>query len=443
MSFEALNLHKTLLNAVLQQGYVTPSPVQEQAIPAVLTGQDVMAAAQTGTGKTAAFGLPVVQLLAQGTKARSTSIRALILTPTRELAAQVCEHISVYSAPMNLNTDVVFGGVNIRPQISRLRRGVDILVATPGRLLDLYHQKAVDFSQIEVFILDEADRMLDMGFIPDIKKIIRNLPEKRQNLMFSATFSGDIRKLAESFLSTPIKIDVSPRNSTADTVKQWIHPVDKRRKAELLAHLIWENIWDPVLIFCRTKHGANKLAKKLELEKIPTMAIHGNKTQGARNRALQSFKDGKIRALVATDIAARGIDIEQLPQVVNYDLPDVPEDYVHRIGRTGRAGATGQAISLVSLDEKKQLRDIERLIKQPLESIVIKGFEPTETDADVAEAKAQALKRKQEAQAGRQRNKQRRGARNRSSHPAKKDTRSFKSTKAPQGSKKRPKNTHK
>ena len=406
MSFEALNLHPSLLEVIEKQGYTEPSPIQEQAIPAVLTGKDVMAAAQTGTGKTDAFGLPLVQLLSKNPKAKRIAIRSLILTPTRELAAQVCESIKPYASAMNLNCDVVFGGVKINPQILRLRQGNDILVATPGRLIDLHNQRAVDFSKIECLILDEADRMLDMGFIPDIRKIIKALPEKRQNLMFSATFSKDIRRLAEGILTKPINIDVSPRNSTATTVKQWIHPVDKARKAELLAHLIWDKVWDPVLIFTRTKHGADRLVKRLEREKIPSMAIHGNKTQGARTRALKNFKEGKIRALVATDIAARGIDIEQLPQVVNYELPSVAEDYVHRIGRTGRAGMDGQAISLVSLDEKKQLKEIERLIKADLESIVVEGFETTETAEFVAKNKEAQNEQRKKAQEGRRKNRE-------------------------------------
>ena len=407
MSFEKLNLRQSLLEVIAKQGYTEPSPIQEKAIPAVLSGNDVMAAAQTGTGKTDAFGLPLVQLLAQGEKAKRIAIRSLILTPTRELAAQVCESIKPYAKAMNLSCDVVYGGVKINPQILRLRQGNDILVATPGRLLDLHNQRAVDFSKVECLILDEADRMLDMGFIPDIRRILKALPPRRQNLMFSATFSGDIRKLAESFLHKPIQIDISPRNSTAETVEQWMHPVDKARKAELLAHLIWDKVWDPVLIFTRTKHGADRLVKRLEREKIPSMAIHGNKSQGARTRALKNFKDGKIRALVATDIAARGIDIEQLPQVVNYELPSVAEDYVHRIGRTGRAGQAGQAISLMSLDEKKQLKEIEKLIKVKLDSIVIEGFEPTETAEFVEKNKQEQKEQKRKAQEGRRKNRER------------------------------------
>ncbi len=407
MSFDDLNLHPSLLEVIEKQGYETPSPIQEKAIPVVLKGKDVMAAAQTGTGKTDAFGLPLVQRLAEGKKAGRNETRSLILTPTRELAAQVCESIKGYAAAMNLNCAVVYGGVKINPQILKLRLGNDILVATPGRLLDLYNQKAIDFSKLECLILDEADRMLDMGFIHDIRKIIKALPANRQNLMFSATFSKDIRRLAEGILHNPVNVDVSPRNSTAVTVKQWIHLVDKSRKSELLAHLIWDMVWDPVLIFTRTKHGADRLVKKLEREKIPSLAIHGNKSQGARTRALNSFKTGKIRALVATDIAARGIDIDQLPQVVNFDLPSVAEDYVHRIGRTGRAGMEGQAISLVCLAEEKQLADIERLINVKLERIPVAGFETTETKETVAKDKTKQDEQRQKMREGRKKSRER------------------------------------
>lgn len=442
MSFKSLKLNEALLEIIERQGYSQPTPIQVQAIPAVLSGSDVMAAAQTGTGKTAAFALPLVQRLAPETKHNNKSkhtIRTLILTPTRELAAQVCEHVTVYAEVLGLRCDVVYGGVKIRPQISSLRRGVDILVATPGRLLDLYSQRALDFSNVECFVLDEADRMLDMGFIPDIRKIIKSLPKQRQNLMFSATLSSDIRKLAETFLHQPIRIDVSPKSSTADTVKQWIHRVDQVRKAELLSHLIWDKVWDPVLIFISTKHGADRLVKHLENEQIASMAIHGNKSQGARNRALQSFKTGKIRALVATDVAARGIDIEQLPFVVNYDLPNVPADYVHRIGRTGRAGMTGQAISLVSLFESKELADIERLIKTKLERIPVEGFEPKETEAEVRLKQEQQKQRKIQAQKNRSKRKQKKTGKkfNRQSGAKEQGLRSPKSTRASKKTKKR------
>ncbi len=376
MSFSSLGLSPLILDAVTEQGYNEPSPIQAQAIPVVLEGRDVMAAAQTGTGKTAGFTLPILEILARGQKAGPNQARALILTPTRELAAQVAESVQTYGKHLPLRSAVVFGGVKINPQMMKLRQGVDILIATPGRLLDLYNQNAVRFNHLEVLVLDEADRMLDMGFIHDIRKIISRLPKERQNLMFSATFSDQIRDLAKTIVHNPVEISVTPRNTTAKSVKQWICPVDKKRKPALLTHLIWENRWEQVLVFTRTKHGANRLTKQLEQEGIKAAAIHGNKSQGARTRALDSFKRGKIRALVATDIAARGLDIDQLPQVVNFDLPSVPEDYIHRIGRTGRAGSTGQAVSLVSHDEFKQLSDIERLIGELLDREEIEGFEP-------------------------------------------------------------------
>ncbi|ABZ78132.1 DEAD/DEAH box helicase domain protein [Shewanella halifaxensis HAW-EB4] len=377
MSFASLGLSAQILKAVANKGYDTPSPIQAQAIPAVLEGKDVMAAAQTGTGKTAGFTLPLLELLSKGTKAPAKQVRALVLTPTRELAAQIGESVEVYGQFLPLKSAVIFGGVGIGPQITKLNRGVDILVATPGRLLDLYNQRAVSFSQLEVLVLDEADRMLDMGFIHDIKKILAILPAKRQNLMFSATFSDDIRQLAKGLVNNPVEISVTPRNATANTVKQWICPVDHGQKVAVLIELIKQNDWQQVLVFSRTKHGANRLAKNLEAKGITAAAIHGNKSQGARTKALADFKSGAVRVLVATDIAARGLDIDQLPQVVNFDLPNVPEDYVHRIGRTGRAGASGHAVSLVSSEEIKLLRDIELLIKQNLERRPVEGFEPT------------------------------------------------------------------
>ena len=376
MTFTNLALSDPILQAIEEQGYETPSPIQAQAIPAVLEGRDVMAAAQTGTGKTAGFTLPMLERLSRGHKAKANQARALVLTPTRELAAQVNESVTTYGQHLPLRSTVVFGGVKINPQMMKLRKGVDILVATPGRLLDLYQQNAVNFKQLEILVLDEADRMLDMGFIHDIKKILALLPTKRQNLMFSATFSDDIRKLAKGLVHNPVEISVTPRNTTAKTVEQWIVAVDKNQKAKLLTRLIKDEQWQQVLVFSRTKHGANRLAKHLESKGIRAAAIHGNKSQGARTRALAEFKDGSITALVATDIAARGLDIDQLPQVVNFDLPNVPEDYVHRIGRTGRAGATGQAVSLVCADELKQLKDIERLTQQLLTRRSIDGFEP-------------------------------------------------------------------
>ena len=376
MNFEDLGLSAPILEAVAEQGYKIPSPIQAKAIPAVLQGRDVMAAAQTGTGKTAGFTLPILELLSKGVTAQSNQARVLILTPTRELAAQVGASVETYSKNLPLRSTVVFGGVKINPQMQKLRRGVDVLVATPGRLLDLHNQNAVKFDQLEILVLDEADRMLDMGFIHDIKKIMSKLPKVRQNLMFSATFSEEIRRLAKGIVSDPVEISVNPQNTTATTVEQWLCPVDKKQKAALLLELICTNMWKQVLVFCRTKHGANKLTKHLINWGIKTSAIHGNKSQGARTKALAEFKAGRIQVLVATDIAARGLDIDQLPQVVNFDLPNVSEDYVHRIGRTGRAGATGQAVSLVSADEFKQLTDIERLIKKTLPRKLIEGFEP-------------------------------------------------------------------
>ncbi len=376
MSFSSLGLSAPIMDAIVAQGYDTPSPIQAQAIPAVLEGKDVMAAAQTGTGKTAGFTLPILEILSRGSKVKANQARALILTPTRELAAQVEASVVNYAKHLPLRSTVVFGGVKINPQMMKLRRGVDILVATPGRLLDLYNQNAVRFDQLEILVLDEADRMLDMGFIHDIRKIISYLPKKRQNLMFSATFSDDIRNLAKGMVHQPVEISVSPRNTTVESVKQWICPVDKKQKSALLMHLISQNRWEQVLVFSKTKHGANRLTKYLEGYGIRSAAIHGNKSQGARTKALENFKRGAVKVLVATDIAARGLDIEQLPHVVNFDLPNVPEDYVHRIGRTGRAGATGEAVSLVSADECKLLSDIEQLIQQVLTREYIEGFDP-------------------------------------------------------------------
>ncbi|MEZ5554948.1 DEAD/DEAH box helicase [Haliea sp.] len=376
MTFDTLGLSPSLLRAVAEQGYQTPSPIQARAIPLILAGRDVMAAAQTGTGKTAAFTLPLLQRLAGGPRAQPNRCRALVLTPTRELAAQVQESVRDYGRHDGVRSAVVFGGVNINPQIAQLRRGVDVLVATPGRLLDLHGQGFVDFRDLEVLVLDEADRMLDMGFIHDIRRIVTLLPTRRQTLMFSATFSGPITQLAQGYLRQPVRVEVSLPNATAETVQQWVYPVDKKRKPELLSHLVAVHGWDQVLVFTRTKHGANKLSQQLEQNGIRSVAIHGNKSQNARTRALADFKQGRVQALVATDIAARGLDIEQLPQVVNFDLPNVAEDYVHRIGRTGRAGAAGQAYSLVSADEADYLYDIERLICKTLPREEIEGFEP-------------------------------------------------------------------
>jgi ATP-dependent RNA helicase RhlE len=375
--FDSLGLQPAILKAIEEQGYHTPSPIQEKAIPAVLNNQDVMAAAQTGTGKTAGFTLPILHKLSSGKNAGPNQIRALVLTPTRELAIQVSESVQTYGKHLALRSTVVYGGVKINPQMMKLRKGVDILVATPGRLLDLYNQNAVKFDKLEILVLDEADRMLDMGFIRDIKKIISFLPKQRQNLLFSATFSDEIRALAKGLVNNPVEVSVSPANTTVDSIEQWVYPVDKKRKPQLLSYLIGSNNWQQVLVFSRTKHGANRLTKHLEADGIKALAIHGNKSQGARVKALTSFKENRIQVLVATDIAARGIDIDQLPHVVNFDLPNVPEDYVHRIGRTGRAGRGGEAVSLVSADEFKQLAAIEKLIKKLIQRKLIDGFEPS------------------------------------------------------------------
>ncbi len=371
-SFDLLGLKPELLRAIADKGYTAPTPIQQQAIPAVLAGGDVLAGAQTGTGKTAGFTLPLLQKL--GAR-HGKNPRALVLTPTRELAAQVAQSITDYGKYVDLRTQVVFGGVSEKPQIDRARQGCDILVATPGRLLDLCEQRAISLSEVGIFILDEADRMLDMGFIRDIKRILKMLPQQRQNLMFSATYSDDIRQLANGFLRNPTSLQVTPRNATADRVEQSAYRVPKDHKRHLLAHLINEGNWHQVLVFTRTKHGANRLTQQLERSGINAMAIHGNKSQNARVKALQDFKENRITALVATEVAARGLDIKELPHVVNYELPNVPEDYVHRIGRTARAGSTGAAISLVSPDEVSYLRDIEKLLKRKIDFIEPPKFE--------------------------------------------------------------------
>ena len=376
MTFETLGLSDVLLRAIKTSGYTSPTPIQAQAIPAILKGADIMAAAQTGTGKTAGFTLPMLQLLGEN-KEKKGKVRALILTPTRELAAQVQESVNTYGRHSHLRSTVVYGGVNIYPQIKKLRNGVEILVATPGRLMDLYRQKAFNFNEVEMFILDEADRMLDMGFIDDIKTVMKLLPKKRQTLMFSATFSEEIRQLAKGITNDPVEIDVAPRNSTVEIITQKVHPVDKSRKAELLSHLIRNSNWDQVLVFCRTKHGADKLVKRLSRDNIQTAAIHGDKSQSQRTRTLLAFKKNKVQVLVATDIAARGLDINQLSHVVNIDMPYNSQDYIHRIGRTGRAGASGNAVSLVSADEAKQLQSVERLIGRKIDREEIDNFEPS------------------------------------------------------------------
>ena len=376
MSFQNLGLSKPILKAISEQGYENPTPIQSKAIPLILEKKDVLAGAQTGTGKTAGFTLPMLELLSQKNVQKGKhQVRALILTPTRELAAQVAQNVEIYSKYLSFTSAVVFGGVGINPQKAKIKKGVDILIATPGRLLDLVGQGSLDLSRVEFFVLDEADRMLDMGFVHDIKKVLAILPKNRQNLLFSATFSNDIKRLADNLLNEPTLIEVARRNESASSISQSIYFVDKNRKKELLSHLILQEKWTQVLVFTRTKHGANKLVKELDADGIKAAAIHGNKSQGARTKALSDFKDKNISVLVATDIAARGIDIDQLPHVVNYELPNISEDYVHRIGRTGRAGNTGEAISLVCVDELDYLRGIEKLIKKEIKKVYEDGFD--------------------------------------------------------------------
>src|SRR5689334_14576324 len=369
-----------LLRAVAEQGYTEPTPIQAQAIPVVLSGRDLLGAAQTGTGKTAGFTLPLLQRLATagqtGTSPARHPVRALILVPTRELAAQVQDSVRNYGKYHKVRSTAIFGGVGFNPQAEQLKRGVDIVVATPGRLLDHVEQRTIDLRKVEVLVLDEADRMLDMGFIPDIRRVLALLPKERQNLLFSATFPDEIRKLTNSFMRSPVTVEVAPRNKPVELISQVVYPVHQTRKRELLSHLVKTNNWHQVLVFTRTKHGANRLAQQLERDGIESDAIHGNKSQGARTRALKRFKDNQLQVLVATDIAARGIDIDALPHVVNYDLPHVAEDYVHRIGRTGRAGASGQAVSLVSGEDRSLLSAVERLINRRIEQKVVAGFEP-------------------------------------------------------------------
>jgi len=376
MTFSDLGLSKELLDAIKDQGYTTPSPIQQQAIPVILDKKDVLAGAQTGTGKTAGFTLPILQRLSEKKRGKEKPfVRALILTPTRELAAQVGENVQTYGKYLPFKSTIIFGGVGINPQKAIIRKGVDILIATPGRLLDLVSQDSLDLSRVEFFVLDEADRMLDMGFIHDIKKVLAILPTHRQNLLFSATFSDDIKKLADKLLNNPELIEVARRNTSSETVEQVVHHVDRERKRDLLIHLIKKDDWKQVLVFTRTKHGANRLSEQLNKSNISSSAIHGNKSQGARTKALADFKAGNIKVLVATDIAARGIDIDQLPHVVNFELPNVAEDYVHRIGRTGRAGREGEAVSLVCIDEHDYLKGIEKLINKQIKKVNVEGFE--------------------------------------------------------------------
>ncbi|WP_026776263.1 DEAD/DEAH box helicase [Polaribacter sp. Hel_I_88] len=379
MSFKSLGLSDALVKAVTEKGYTTPSPIQQKAIPHILEGKDILASAQTGTGKTAGFTLPVLHYLTATKHPKYRPLRVLVLTPTRELAAQVHDNVREYSKYVDIRSTVVFGGVKAASQIKTLRQGVDILVATPGRLLDLHDQKAVSFKRVDVLILDEADRMLDMGFARDLNKIISFMPAKRQNLMFSATFSDDIKKLASGILNNPVEVETAPQNATAQKVSHKVYNVDKKQKTPLIIKLIKENNWEQVLVFTRTKHGANKLTEKLVKSGISAAAIHGNKSQGARTKALKNFKDNAIKILVATDIAARGLDIPLLPHVINFELPNVPEDYVHRIGRTGRAGAEGEAISFVCSEETEYQKEIEKILNEKLKTSVLEGFEPTDT----------------------------------------------------------------
>lgn len=389
MLFNQLGLSEALIKAVSKKGYTTPSPIQQKAIPPILEGKDMLASAQTGTGKTAGFTLPLLQLLSQGQPLRQRPVRALVLTPTRELAAQVYENVKEYSVFLDIRSAVIFGGVNQNPQVNLLRQGVDVLVATPGRLLDLHNQGMLSLSKVEILVLDEADRMLDMGFLRDIERIMKLMPAKRQNLMFSATFSPDIKKLAHGILNHPVMVEATPENTTVEAISQKVYRVAKGLKTGLIIKLISEGNWKQVLVFTRTKHGANKLCEKMQSAGITASAIHGNKSQGARTKALSGFKASTIRVLVATDIAARGLDIPLLPHVINFELPNIPEDYVHRIGRTGRAGASGEALSLVSADETTFLRDIEILVGMKFPVEIVEGFEPDPNASTEPEKKQQ------------------------------------------------------
>lgn len=395
MTFDSLGLSKEILDAIAKKGYTKPSVIQEKAIPEVLSGKDVLASAQTGTGKTAGFVLPILQLLKRENQPRKRPIRALVLTPTRELAAQIQENAREYSEFIDFKPYVIYGGVNQNPQVRALSQGVDMLIATPGRLLDLHNQKALSLAQVEILVLDEADRMLDMGFARDINKILALLPKKRQNLLFSATFSREIKRMASGILNNPVQVEAAPKNSTAEKVDQRIIRVDNSRKPELVHKLISEGDWQQVLIFTRTKHGANRLAQKLDKKGMSACAIHGNKSQNQRTLALKEFKAGKKRVMVATDIAARGLDIPLLPHVINYELPNVSEDYVHRIGRTGRAGASGEAVSLVSIDEMEYVKGIEKLLNTKIPSSVVPGYEPVDV-ATTPEEKKRKNKEKQQ-----------------------------------------------
>ena len=443
MSFESLGLRAELTRAVSEKGYSVPTPIQQQAIPPILQGRDIMGGAQTGTGKTAGFTLPLLQRLMDAGKPNNKPakgrhpIRALVLTPTRELAAQVADSVVTYGKHLPLRSTVIYGGVSINPQKQKLLKGVDILVATPGRLLDHAGQRSVDLSQIDILVLDEADRMLDMGFIRDIRRVLALLPDRKQTLLFSATFSNEIKQLSRELLDDPALIEVAKRNTTAERITQVIHPVDKSRKRELLSYLVGSNNWQQVLVFTRTKHGANRLAGQLNKDGITADAIHGNKSQGARTRALSQFKTGRIRVLVATDIAARGLDINQLPHVVNFELPNVAEDYVHRIGRTGRAGNEGEAMSLVCVDEMGLLKDIERLIKREIPKDVVEGFEPDPAIKAEPSAKGSGRSRgRQQAQG--QENRRKQGSGNNGQRPPFKAKTTHKSRSKKRSSGKRP-----
>ena len=390
MTFESLGLSNALVKAVEKKGYTEPSPIQEKAIPLILAGKDVLASAQTGTGKTAGFTLPMLHKLSTENKWKRRPIRALVLTPTRELAAQVYDNVRAYSEYLDIQSMVIFGGVNQKPQIRTLRSGVDVLVATPGRLLDLHSQGALSLGKIEFLVLDEADRMLDMGFLRDIKKVLELVPKERQTLLFSATFSKEIKSFASSILRNPVAVEAAPENTTAEKVVQKVYRVDKGKKTELVTKLINDGNWRQVLVFTRTKHGANKLTEKMGKAGISAAAIHGNKSQNARTKALDGFKKNKVRVLVATDIAARGLDIPLLPHVINFELPNIPEDYVHRIGRTGRAGASGEAISLVCGEEREYLKSIEKLLGEKMSTSSIQGYEPSQEDLDSQPIKGKA-----------------------------------------------------